>query len=60
MAREPQGRFLGVPFNWRRPRRGDVGRGVWDRDDDRIITPKNYGWGYTVNFSALTRRFRRR
>ncbi len=49
-----------MPFNWRRPRRGDVGRGVWDRDDDRIITPKNYGWGYTVNFSALTRRFRRR
>ncbi|MBV9804265.1 MAG: hypothetical protein JO130_13780 [Solirubrobacterales bacterium] len=60
MAREPQGRFLGIPYNWRRPTRGEVGRGVWDPSDERIWAPKNYGWGYGINFAALVRRVRRR
>ena len=60
MAREPQGRFLGMPYNWRRPTADDLGKGVWDRDDDRILTPRNFGWGYGINFSALLRRFSRR
>jgi hypothetical protein len=60
MARKPQGRFLGIPHNWSWPGRDGLGRGPWDPDDDRIITPKNYGWGYTVNFAALLRRVRRR
>ena len=60
MAREPQGHFLGLPYNWRRPRSGEVGKGVWDTGDVRILTPKNYGWGYGINFAALMRRLRRR
>jgi Family of unknown function (DUF5808) len=56
MARKPQGRFLGMPYNAKRPKRADVGKGVWDPDDRRILTPKNYGWGYGINFSALLRR----
>ena len=56
MAREPEGRFLGLPYNWRWPRRGEMGKGVWDTDESRIWTPKNYGWGYTINFAALRRR----
>lgn len=60
MAREPQGRFLGLPYNWRRPTPDEAGKGVWDPDDRRILTPKNYGWGYGINFAALKRRFTRR
>lgn len=60
MARKPQGRFLGMPYNWTRPSRLEAGKGVWDPDDRRIVTPKNYGWGYTVNFAALIRRVTRR
>ncbi len=61
MARRPEGRFLGVPYNWSRPNGDNVAKGVWDPDDDRILTPKNFGWGYGINFSALLRRaFRRR
>lgn len=60
MARTPQGRFLGLPFNWSRPARRDLGRGVWDPEDGRVVTPKNYGWGYGINFAALIRRARRR
>jgi Family of unknown function (DUF5808) len=56
MARKPQGRFLGLPYNWKRLRRRDAGKGVWDRDDRRVVTPKNYGWGYTINFAELRRR----
>jgi len=60
MAREPQGRFLGLPYNWRRPIRDEAGKGIWDPDDRRILTPKNCGWGYGINFAALKRRFTRR
>jgi Family of unknown function (DUF5808) len=60
MARDPQGRFLGLPHNWSRPARADVGKGVWDPEDRRIFTPKNYGWGYGINFAALMRRLTRR
>jgi hypothetical protein len=60
MARRSQGKFLGIPYNWRRPSGDDMGIGAWDPDDDRVFTPKNFGWGYTVNFAALWRRVRRR
>lgn len=42
-----------MPYNWSRPARGDRRRGFWDPSDDRIITPKNYGWGYAINFAAI-------
>jgi hypothetical protein len=60
MARKPQGRSLGLPYNWQRPTSEDVGKGLWDHDDDRILTPKTYDWGYSIKFSALVRRFTRR
>jgi len=60
MTREPQGRFLGIPYNWKRPTREDVRKGVWNPDDRRILTPKKYGWGYGINLAALARRLTRR
>lgn len=60
MARTPQGSFLGLPFNLSRLTRRDFGKGIWDPGDARVFTPKNYGWGYGVNFAALSRRWRRR
>lgn len=56
MAREPQGRFLGLPFDWKRPTRQEVGKGVWDPEDRRVFPPKNYGWGYGINFAEIKRR----
>jgi Family of unknown function (DUF5808) len=49
-----------MPYNWARPARKDAGKGVWDPDDRRVFTPKNYGWGYSVNLAALLRRLKRR
>jgi hypothetical protein len=60
MARKPQGTFLGLPYNWSRLKPGETGKGLWDPDDSRIFPPKNYGWGYGLNFAALARRFKRR
>jgi hypothetical protein len=60
MARKPQGSRLGLPYNWSRPTRGELGKGLWDPDDPRIFPPKNYGWGYGLNFAALLGRLKRR
>jgi hypothetical protein len=60
VARKPQGRFLGIPYNWSRPSRRGVGSGLWDPADPRVFPPKNYGWGYGINFAALVRRLTRR
>ena len=47
-----------MPFNWSRMSRDEVGKGVWDPDDPRVVTPKNFGWGYGLNLAALFRRRR--
>ena len=48
-----QGRFLGIPYDWRRPTLRRFGRTLWNRDDHRIFVPKAFGWGYDVNFGAF-------
>jgi hypothetical protein len=60
MARKPQGHWLGIPYNWKLPKRGEALKGLWDRDDHRIVTPRNYGWGYDINLAEIKRRLTRR
>ena len=60
VARKPQGRFLGIPYNWSRPSWHELWVGLWDPADRRIVPPKNFGWGYRINFAALVRRLTRR
>jgi hypothetical protein len=47
------GKFLGIPYNWRplTPERLAEQEG-----DHRIIVPKRFGWGYTINFAEIKRR----
>ncbi len=56
MAREPQGRFLGLPYNWRKPSWADLRRAYWDRDESRVLVPKTFGWGLDINLAPLLRR----
>jgi hypothetical protein len=49
------GRFLGLPYDWRKPTRARLKRGVWNPDERRVFVPKVYGWGYGVNFHELAR-----
>jgi Family of unknown function (DUF5808) len=50
------GKFLGVPYDWRRPTVARVKSRWWNRDDGRIFTPKSFGWGYDVNLAEVARR----
>lgn len=56
MARTPQGRFLGLPYNWKRPTWAELRHTYWDRNERRVLLPKTYGWGLDINFAALFRR----
>lgn len=49
-----------VRYDWKRQTGNEAGKGVWDADDRRILTPKNDGWGYGINFATLKWRFARR
>jgi Family of unknown function (DUF5808) len=50
------GRFLGVPYDWRRPTVARVKQRWWNPDDPRLFTPKSWGWGFDLNLARLLRR----
>lgn len=54
------GKFLGIPYDWRRPTAARLKSRWWNPDDPRILTPKSYGWGYDINFGRIFGRRRRR
>ena len=56
MAEKRTGRFLGLPFDWRRPTADKVKARAWDPDNHRAFVPKAFGWGYSLNFAELARR----
>ncbi|HEX6472945.1 MAG TPA: hypothetical protein VF069_27900 [Streptosporangiaceae bacterium] len=52
-GRRVQGRFLGLPYDWRPPTRARLRAKAWNPDDLRILTPKTYGWGLGINLYWL-------
>ncbi|MFI5735849.1 DUF5808 domain-containing protein [Kribbella sp. NPDC051587] len=54
------GKFLGMPFDWRRPTVERAKSRLWNDDDPRILTPKTYGWGYDLNVAQLLHRLKLR
>ena len=51
--KEKTGRFLGMPYDWRRPTAERVKSRWWNPDDPRIITPKAFGAGWDINLYWL-------
>jgi len=47
------GKFLGVPYDWRRPTLARMKERWWNAEDPRLFTPKVTGWGYDVNLARL-------
>jgi hypothetical protein len=47
------GKFLRIPFDWRRPTLARVKARWWNPGDPRLFTPKSFGWGYDINFARL-------
>ena len=56
MAARPTGRFLGIPYDWRVPTPARMKARWWNREDRRLLTPKVFGWGWTINLYQLLRR----
>lgn len=46
---DPQGTFLGVPYDWRQPTAQRIKARWWNPEDPRFFTPKSFGWGYDLN-----------
>lgn len=43
-----QGRFLGIPYDWRRPTASRIRRRIWNKGGP-MFPPKVWGWGWGVN-----------
>lgn len=60
MSEKGTGKFLGVPYDWRRPTVARAKSRWWNTEDRRIFTPKTFGWGFDVNMAEVARRLRLR
>jgi hypothetical protein len=49
------GKFLGLPYDWRKPTKERLRKNAWDKDG-KVFTPHTVGWGYGVNFRAAWKR----
>jgi hypothetical protein len=47
------GRWLGLPYDWRRPTFARTCERIWNPHDPRLLTPKSFGWGLDVNLYWL-------
>jgi hypothetical protein len=53
---ERKGRFLGLPYNLRRPSWARIRLRVWDPQSRKLWVPKAFGWGYSINLAEAARR----
>lgn len=49
-----QGKYLGIPYDWRWPSWKITKSRFWNKEDHRVFTPHVLGWGYSLNFYELT------
>lgn len=50
------GKLFGIPYDWNTPTPGRIAGRLWNPQDRRILPPKSFGWGFTVNFYEVARR----
>lgn len=47
-----------VPYDFRVPRLSRVQHSLWDPENDRLLVPRSFGVGWSVNLAAVLRRVR--
>ncbi len=52
------GKVAGLPYDWRKPTVERVKSRWWNPNDQRVFTPKAFGWGYDVNLYEVGRRMK--
>ncbi len=50
---QPQGRILGMPYEFRAPTATSIMERMWNPGDPRILMPRTFGVGWTINFGAV-------
>jgi hypothetical protein len=53
---EKHGNILGMPYDFRMPTLGRIRERMWNPDDPRVITPRVFGAGWTINFATLRKK----
>ena len=56
MSDKGTGKFLGVPYDWRRPTWQRYKSRWWNPEARRIVMPRAYGWGWDFNIAEVLRR----
>jgi uncharacterized membrane protein len=51
-----QGKIMGIPYDFRKQNYARMKERMWNPDDERIITPRTSGIGWTVNLYQLKKR----
>lgn len=49
----PQGRVLGMPYDFRGASADRMGERIWNPADPRVFMPRLFGVGWTINFGAI-------
>ena len=55
---QPEGKFLGVPYDFRVPTLDRIKRRWWNKEDGRIFMPCVFGVGWALNLFQLAEKFR--
>ncbi|HAX24918.1 MAG TPA: DUF5808 domain-containing protein [Thermomicrobiales bacterium] len=54
--RDWHGEALGVPYDFRLPTPDRVRQRAWNREDERVLVPRVWGVGWTINVRQFVRR----
>lgn len=53
MTKTKVGKFLGIPYDFRKPTWEVIKQRSWNPKDQRIFTPHVFGWGWSINLYQL-------
>lgn len=45
--------LMGLPMRWNKDK---IFKNVWNKEDDRVFPPKQFGIGWDINFHALIKK----
>jgi uncharacterized membrane protein len=57
-TKQPEGRILNVPYDFRMPTMERLRRRVWNPDEPRVFTPTIFGVGWSLNLFQVVRQLR--
>ncbi len=53
---EKSGKVLGIPYDFRKPTLERIRERMWNPEDERVIVPRVFGVGWTLNLAQLKKK----